>query len=775
MSRGGAAARASCCGVTAEMIGRRVDHLYLPEDRDAGVLAASLARAKAAGGATAQRWMMRKDGTRLFVHGATTALVGASYPGFVKAIRDVTAVRRTQDELVASREKLELATRARLGRLISGLGSTGSNGTTAAANCLVCPRCAGQLRGDVPRGAPSRGSRSRGGGGGKLARSRGQRHVRRRISHRRYRGRNRAPHPRARHHLLRGRDTPRLIGTVQDVSASATARRGCARPRSACASPCAPPTTRSGTGTCCAIRCCGTRRSPPFTAVDVGTTGHGGSGRSTEDRERIDRSIHAVIDGTGHRLDRWFRFRRGDGSYADVRDRGYVLRDGGGRAVRMLGAMLDQTERKREERRLREEATGLAAEVVERRRQRPALDHLPRPSRAGRRGHALSPRQSGLDDDPRLERDELVSSGYDLVHPDDAIQHRDTAQAARVADRQLREPYPLQGRRLPLDQLVKRASGGEIFAIGRDVTEARAAQEALRQTEEALRQSQKVEAVGQLTGGVAHDFNNLLTVIRGSVDLCAAPGITEERRVPCRGDRRHRRPRQPPDQPASRLRTALRTPAAGVRRRRRDRGHGCDVADADGRHGRHPLPSRRRPRLGEHRSQPVRHRDRQHGGERARCDGRGRRADDRSTPGRPPSPIRAHAAVDGGFIAVSITDTGAGIPADRLEQIFEPFFTTKGVGHGTGLGLSQVFGFAKQSHGEVVAESRPGRGATFTLYLPKSRRRRSVSPPSRLHGRRAQGRVLPVVEDNRDVGNSPPMPSPSSATARTGRRMPKPR
>ena len=117
--------------------------------------------------------------------------------------------------------------------------------------------------------------------------------------------------------------------------------------------------------------------------------------------------------------------------------------------------------------------------------------------------------------------------------------------------------------------------------------------------------------------------------------------------------------------------------------------------------------------------------------------------------------IRGHAAVQGSFAAVSLTDTGSGIAPDQVVRIFEPFFTTKEVGKGTGLGLSQVFGFAKQSGGDVDVESRVGEGTTFTLYLPEVGAQQG-------EGRTAteayeafpmgDGQCVLVVEDNVEVG-----------------------
>src|SRR5262249_23718401 len=82
--------------------------------------------------------------------------------------------------------------------------------------------------------------------------------------------------------------------------------------------------------------------------------------------------------------------------------------------------------------------------------------------------------------------------------------------------------------------------------------------------------------------------------------------------------------------------------------------------------------------------------------------------------------LRGQPARSGAFIAISVADTGSGIAPQNLDAIFEPFFTTKEVGKGTGLGLSQAFGFARQSGGDIAVKSLPGRGATFTIYLPRA-------------------------------------------------------
>ncbi|WP_279597933.1 PAS domain S-box protein [Methylobacterium sp. J-067] len=298
--------------------------------------------------------------------------------------------------------------------------------------------------------------------------------------------------------------------------------------------------------------------------------------------------------------------------------------------------------------------------------------------------------------------------------------------------------------------------GDRYYATGRDVTERRA-------LEEQLRQSQKMEAVGQLTGGVAHDFNNLLTVIKSSTDLLKRPSLSEERRaryIDAISDTVDRAARLTSQLLAFARRQALR-PAVfdaaqsvaaiadmvgtltGARIHvETDTNAGTDEAgralpchvDAD--------PSQFDTALV---NLVVNARDAMQGEGRLRI--AVRRAD------RIP-PLRSHPAVPGDFVAVSVSDTGAGIEADLLERIFEPFFTTKGVGHGTGLGLSQVFGFAKQSGGDVAVDSAVGVGTTFTLFLPHSADAGAREPARDDPGPLAEGHGTPVlvVEDNVEVG-----------------------
>ncbi|HMM88135.1 hybrid sensor histidine kinase/response regulator, partial [Bradyrhizobium sp.] len=277
-----------------------------------------------------------------------------------------------------------------------------------------------------------------------------------------------------------------------------------------------------------------------------------------------------------------------------------------------------------------------------------------------------------------------------------------------------------------------------------------------RQGEEALRQSQKMEAVGQLTGGVAHDFNNLLTIIRSASDFLRRRELPEERRrryVDAIGETVERASkltgqllafarRQPLKPQVFDVGTQVESVAQLIRplvgaRIRID----VDIADlncfaiADVAQFETALINF-----------AVNSRD--------AMDSEGRLAIEvRKVKAIPP--LRAQPARSGDFVAITVTDTGTGIPPALLETIFEPFFTTKEVGKGTGLGLSQAFGFAKQSDGDIAVASAPGQGATFTIYLPQAPTpadavvaAASGSEPAA----RGRGYRVLVVEDNDDVG-----------------------
>jgi len=277
-------------------------------------------------------------------------------------------------------------------------------------------------------------------------------------------------------------------------------------------------------------------------------------------------------------------------------------------------------------------------------------------------------------------------------------------------------------------------------------------------TEEVLRQSQKLEALGQLTGGLAHDFNNLLTIIRSSLYLLRDPGLpqdkqtryldaiseTVERAAKLTGQLLAFARRQPlkPEvfDSGQHIHDAIDLLQTTVGTRVHIETSFTDTPfciEADPNqfdtavlnlalNARDAMGGKGTVRIGLHIVDTM-------------------------------PPLHGQPSRRGPFVALSISDTGCGIPPHHLERIFEPFFTTKEPGRGTGLGLSQVYGFVRQSGGDVQVESEVGRGTTFTLYLPKAKTtpRPREAPPEIAEPEEVGGgsRVL-LVEDNRQVGES---------------------
>ena len=299
--------------------------------------------------------------------------------------------------------------------------------------------------------------------------------------------------------------------------------------------------------------------------------------------------------------------------------------------------------------------------------------------------------------------------------------------------------------------------GGYVHAVGRDVSRERAA-------EDSLRQSQKMEAIGQLTGGVAHDFNNVLAVVRNSVDLL--------RRLPADDARRERFM----DAISNAVDRATRLTGQLLAFARRqtlqpvvfDLGQNVrSVTEMIG-----SLTGARVETVLQLGSQACHVNADPSQFDTALVNLAVNARDAMAGCGRltiavqPCNAIPAsklQPAVPGRYVAVSVQDTGSGIAPEHMGQIFEPFFTTKGVGQGTGLGLSQVFGFARQSEGDIRVESRLGEGSTFTLYLPRALRGGPLTDgedtDTDTHGEdegmpRGQGGCVLVVEDNLELAVS---------------------
>jgi two-component system NtrC family sensor kinase len=275
------------------------------------------------------------------------------------------------------------------------------------------------------------------------------------------------------------------------------------------------------------------------------------------------------------------------------------------------------------------------------------------------------------------------------------------------------------------------------------------------EAEEALKHGQRLEALGQLTGGVAHDFNNLLTVIRASVDMLRRPHLPEERRlryVDAISDTVSRSAKLTAQLLAFARRQTLKPEVFDVGKSVQT------LTEMIGTLTGSPIeivtrvpdqPCFINADAGQFETalinMAVNARDAMGGAGRLTITVRGVA----ELPGPavlPESPL--------GYVAVSVDDTGVGIPQEQIGRIFEPFFTTKEVGQGTGLGLSQVFGFAKQSGGEVMVASEVGKGSTFTLYLPRvsGQGRPQQAPAEDAAPVDGHGMSVLVVEDNIEVG-----------------------
>ncbi|MDQ0465853.1 PAS domain S-box-containing protein [Caulobacter ginsengisoli] len=287
--------------------------------------------------------------------------------------------------------------------------------------------------------------------------------------------------------------------------------------------------------------------------------------------------------------------------------------------------------------------------------------------------------------------------------------------------------------------------------ITRDITERRNAQLELQRANDRLSQATRMEAMGQLTGGVAHDFNNLLMVVAGQVQLLRKR-VGEDSKVAQALDAIDLAARRGQDLTRHLLafarRQRLRPMAVSLTARAEsliellgaslgpsvelDIDLGDDLWPVELDPGELDLALL---------NMAVNARDAMPQGGRLSLTARNHTV-----------VADGNTEIAGDYVALTMTDTGVGIPADILERVFEPFFTTKDINKGTGLGLSQVYGFARQAGGWATIDSELGKGARITLFLPRSGLAPGDEAP-RQTGEVTSSLTVLVVEDNPEVAD----------------------
>jgi len=462
------------------------------------------------------------------------------------------------------------------------------------------------------------------------------------------------------------------------------------------------------------------------------------------DREATEKKFRDAITGDGCQYNVRYRIiRPSDGETRWISVKSTIERDAQGKALRLVGAHTDVTEqvaaeqalRQSEERfrkladQLAELNATLAQRVEEKTRERDRIWNVSQDLLvvAGRDGiwRTVNPawtRTLGWSEAELLNR----TSEW-LEHPDDGGITRTQFGKLGTTDTTVRFESRFRHKDGSYRWLswTGVADRDHIYAVTRDVTADKAAAERLRAAEEALQQSQKMEAVGQLTGGIAHDFNNLLTGIVGSLDLLQTrlnqgrtenaaryinAAMTSANRAAALTHRllafARRQPLIPKGVDVNRLVVSLEDLL------RRTMGETIDLEIA----ARNDLwrtlcdPNQLESAL---LNLAINARD-------AMPDGGGLTIStanvriDRVTADTP-------ALSPGDYVCIAVTDSGVGMSAEVAGRAFDPFFTTKPIGQGTGLGLSMIYGFARQSNGHATIDSRIGQGTTVRLYLPRYR------------------------------------------------------
>jgi PAS domain S-box-containing protein len=481
-----------------------------------------------------------------------------------------------------------------------------------------------------------------------------------------------------------------------------------------------------------------------------------------EDRARIKIAVAGILGGA-ELFSKEFRVVTPDGAVLWMHGRGQSTFDADEQPIRFTGLLVDVTDRKRTEERLRiaqsaggvgtfEHNDGFATMAVSEEFCR-VLGLHPAPVLPVQTVNGVM-----LAGEPALIPSQVPEGVGSALDGEFRIVRADDGMERWIARR---------------GEVIRDGAGHRLVGVIYDVTKAKDLEAQLRdlndtlearveaevaerhQAQESLRQAQKMEAVGHLTGGIAHDFNNLLTIIIGNID-------TVLRRIDSVSDPRIKRSldnalkgaesaaaltqrllvfsRQQPLEPKAIEVARLLAGMSDLLTR--------SISEAIS------IQTKSAPDLWKIEADPhqlenailnlaVNARDAMNGNGALTIDARNVLVDGDGPKGLAP----------GKYVAISVSDTGSGMSAETISRVFDPFFTTKEVGKGTGLGLSMVYGFAQQSKGAAEIVSQLGQGTTVTLHLPKavSESVDPVAPAEEQLPMGSDSETILVVEDDDDV------------------------
>jgi PAS domain S-box-containing protein len=461
-----------------------------------------------------------------------------------------------------------------------------------------------------------------------------------------------------------------------------------------------------------------------------------------EDREAAEKKFRDAVTGDVREYSVQYRIiRPSDGETRWISVKSTIERDENGKAIRLVGAHTDVTEqisadlalRQSEERyrkladQLAELNATLAQRVEEKTRERDRIWNVSQDLLvvADRNGVWQTVNPAWTKTLGWSEAELLNRTSEWLEHPDDGGITRSHVKKLGANETTVKFESRFRHR----DGSYRWLSWTGVsdrdrnYAVARDVTAEKAAAERLKATEEALLQSQKMEAVGQLTGGIAHDFNNLLTGIVGSLDLLQTrlnqgrtdnvaryinAAMTSANRAAALTHRllafARRQPLIPKSVDANQLVVSL----EDLLRRTIGETIDLEIAARDDLWGTLCDPNQLESAL---LNLAINARDAMPDGGKLTI-ATANACIDNLTADTP-------ALLPGDYICIEVADTGVGMSAEVAARAFDPFFTTKPIGQGTGLGLSMIYGFARQSNGHAAIDSKLGRGTSIKLYLPR--------------------------------------------------------